>query len=220
MLAKELATEEIPFLSLSDTIEKASVWMDEFKVEHLPVVDQGKLAGTLSEETIMDIEDWAHQVRQHEMALAQVSCRVGQHVFECIRLLTETRLTVLPVVTKEMAFVGSVSRSMVIDYLGQLSSIKHPGGIIELELNASDFAMSEIVQIIESDNARMLGCLVAEKPNSKSMYVTLKLNKNNLSSVIQTFERYQYKVSATYFEEEHPDMVQERYDNLMRYLNT
>ena len=39
MLVSDLITDEIPPLKLSDTVEMALDWMEQFKVSHLPVVD-------------------------------------------------------------------------------------------------------------------------------------------------------------------------------------
>ena len=49
--------------------------------------------------------------------------------------------------------------------------------------------------------------------------VTLKLNVNDLKPIIQTFERYQYTITAHYDQSESNNDLHERYDSLMRYLN-
>ena len=51
------------------------------------------------------------------------------------------------------------------------------------------------------------------------MEVTLKLNTKNLGGVLQTFNRYDYTVSASYSEDCFKEDVKVKYDALMKYLN-
>jgi len=50
--------------------------------------------------------------------------------------------------------------------------------------------------------------------------VTIKLNTNDLTSVIRTFERYNYEVKTWVTSDDEMDrFYSERFDLLMKYLN-
>jgi hypothetical protein len=81
--------------------------------------------------------------------------------------------------------------------------------------------MSEISQIVESNNAKILSSYITDTKNKERINVSLKLNIENLNAVKQTFERYNYLVSAHYQPSDikTDNTLNDRYDSLMRYLN-
>ena len=49
MIASDLITNHVPPVKSNETIEKALFWMDEFRVNHLPVLEGKELVGVVSE---------------------------------------------------------------------------------------------------------------------------------------------------------------------------
>jgi hypothetical protein len=97
-------------------------------------------------------------------------------------------------------------------------SIKEMGAILVLEINQIDYSLAQIAQIVESNNARILSSYIMSTPDSTKLEVTLKINKTELSSIIRTFERYDYVISASYQKSDFNDDIQERYDSLLNFL--
>jgi hypothetical protein len=101
------------------------------------------------------------------------------------------------------------------------SAIERQGGILVIEVHVNDYSPSEIAQIVESNDAKILSLYVASMPDSSRMEVTIKVNVSDLSSIIQTFNRFEYEVKASYLElDKQEDLYNSRYELLMRYLNT
>ena len=98
--------------------------------------------------------------------------------------------------------------------------MKQPGGIIILELNVNDYTLTEIAQIVEGNDAKILSMYVSSPEESMLMNVTLKINTTDITSIIQTFNRYNYKIKASYMEsDELESLLQNRYDEFMKYLS-
>ena len=94
------------------------------------------------------------------------------------------------------------------------------GGIIVLELTERDYSLSQIAQIVESNNVKVLSMYITSPPDSTRMEVTLKVNTGELASVIRTFERYSYDVKTWVTTTDSMDrFYSERFDMLMKYLN-
>jgi hypothetical protein len=100
-----------------------------------------------------------------------------------------------------------------------MAAINQPGSIIVLEMSQNDYSLSEIAQIIESNDAKILSMYITASIDSTLMDVILKINKQDLGAIIQTFNRYNYSVKASYGEEEDPEDLKDRFDSLMNYLN-
>jgi len=94
------------------------------------------------------------------------------------------------------------------------------GAIIVLELNERDYSLSQIAQIIESNDVKVVGLNVASPADSTMLEITIKLNSNEISSVIRTFERYNIPVKTWTTNADSIDrFYQDRYDLLMKYIN-
>jgi len=103
--------------------------------------------------------------------------------------------------------------------MNKMAAVSQPGSVIVLEMSQNDYSMSEIAQIIESNDARILSMYITSKIDSTNMEVILKVNKQDLNSIIQTFNRYNYSIKASYGQEEDPEDLRDRFDSLMNYLN-
>jgi acetoin utilization protein AcuB len=151
MLTQDLISENIPPIKLSDTGTKALKWMDEFKVAHLPVVDHGKYLGLVSDADIMDLNQPDKELagQEEELELDTISISENQHIYDAIRLMNENRLSIIPVLNAEGTYLGSISMTNLLDKIGSFSSITEPGSVLVLEVNHSDYSLSQIAQIVE-----------------------------------------------------------------------
>jgi hypothetical protein len=99
-------------------------------------------------------------------------------------------------------------------------AVKEPGGVIVLEINAIDYSLSEIAQIVEGNDAKILSFFIHQEVESNQMHVTLKINVIDLSAIIQTFVRYDYNIKAVYMDESMiQNLYDDRYEQLMKYMN-
>jgi len=96
-----------------------------------------------------------------------------------------------------------------------------PGGIIVLELNAHDYSMAQIARIVEDNDAKIWCSNVAPATvDTLKMEVTLKINQTDLTSIIRSFQRYDYTIKASYQgHNRHDDVLRSHYDQFMLYLN-
>ena len=100
-----------------------------------------------------------------------------------------------------------------------MSSIEEPGGLIVLELNVNDFSLAEIGQIVESNDAKILSTYITSHTNSTKMELTIKINKSSTGDIIQTFNRYDYVIKASYHDNEADEDIKDRIDFFMNYIN-
>jgi len=221
MLAKDLLSDVIPALRTSDTAVEALNWMEVFRISHLPIVNNEEFLGLISDSDIYDVNNPDEPIGNHKLSLLRPSVKHDQHIYEVMELASRLKLTVIPVLDYQNKFLGVVRMSDLLHYFAKLSAIEKSGGIIVLEIAQSDYSMTEISQIIESNDAKILSMYVNSILDSTKLEVTLKLNVTDLTAIIQTFNRYEYSIKASFMEyDEQDDMYNERYDLFMRYLNT
>ena len=218
MRAIDLITDEIPPLIHTDSGEKALNWMEEFKVSHLPVLKNGNFVGVVSESEILDhlnLDENLDKLFQH---LPRPFVFGQAHMYDVIAKMAEFKLSVIPILDQQEHYLGCCSVYHVMTLLANTGSIKEHGGILVLEMNASDYSLAQISQIIESNNARILSVFMTSHQDSTKIDVTLKINSLDLTSIIRTFERYDYHVKASFQDGHGDEDMQWRYDTLMQYL--
>ena len=69
MFANELITDLVPPLRTSDSVDRALHWMTEFRVNHLPIVNNRDFLGLISEEDILDLNEPESPIGNHRLSL-------------------------------------------------------------------------------------------------------------------------------------------------------
>ncbi len=219
MRAGDLISDEIPTLNGSDNALLAMQLLDEYKMKHLPVVENNQFLGLLSDTRVMEIENFEAPLSTIADSLMKVYVKEEQHVYDVVNIAAEFQLSAIPVLDKDLKYSGVISIYCLVRELSKIAAMKEHGGILVLEINQNDYSLSEIAQIVESNDARILSANVTSVPDSMKMEITLKINRNNMDAVLQTFARYEYQVAASFHQSTYDGVIQSRFDELMRYLN-
>jgi predicted transcriptional regulator len=218
MTAKDLLEVEISPLQHTDKGEIALRWMDEFKVSHLPVLKNDNFVGLISESDILDRMDLDQTLDVLFDHLPRPYVFEDAHIYEILHKISEHKISVVPILTKEEKYVGCTTVHQVVAMIGNTGGIKEHGAILVLEVNQIDYSLAQIAQIVESNNAKILSSYIMSSPDSTKLEVTLKINKTELDPIIRTFERYDYTISASFQKSDFNDDLQLRYDSLINYL--
>lgn len=220
MIAKDLISEVIPALKTSDLGQTALNWMEIFRISHLPIVNNQDFLGLISDADIYDMNQAGEPIGNHELTLMKPFVREDQHIFEVIGLASRMKLTVVPVLDNKNRFLGVITTNDLVRHIAGISSMDQPGGIIVLELLERDYSLTQIAQIVESNNVKIVSMYITSPPDSTKLEVTLKVNTTDLTSVMRTFERYNYEVKTWVSTNDSMDsLYSERFDLLMKYLN-
>lgn len=219
MFAIDLIGNAIPPLHTSDTVQKVMERMAEFKVSHMPIVNEEQFLGLIAEDDLIEEPDYDTEIGALALALVNPYVFSDQHIYDVIRMFRELQLSVVPVLDKKNNYLGVVSINSMNEYFAELTSVSVPGGIIVLEISNRNNSLAHMAQIVESDNAQILSSYVRTFPDSTRMEITLKINKLDISNIAATFLRYNYDIKATFNHYNERDNSMERYDSLMNYLN-
>lgn len=219
MLARELISKVVPPLRPNDEVARALAWMDEFKVSHLPVVEGNEFLGLISEDNILDGDRDDAVVAASKEAFKRTFVLESEHIYYVIRKLSATDLSVIAVLDSEENYLGCITLSDLVTKFEELAVINQPGGIIVLNLNKNDYSLAQVAHVVESNNAKVLSSYVFERPETGMLELTLKVNREEIGSIIQSLERYDYHVLAHFQESAHLEDLKGRYDELMRFIN-
>jgi acetoin utilization protein AcuB len=221
MLAKDLINDLIPSLKLSDTGLRAMRWMEEFKLEHIPVVDNFNYVGLVSEEDILIKLSSLEQPLgdSSNLILSKPSVYFSQPLIDVVKLMSKEKIAVVPVLDAQNHYMGVVTLMDVIKHYTDSGMLHGEGGMVVLEMDAKNYSLSEIAHIVEDESGRILSSSMAATGEGEKVYVTLKINLTDLTRVISSFERRGYLIKESHHQSELMDDLKNRYDSLMNYLN-
>ena len=220
MIAKELITDTIVPLKPDNTWAFALASMDELRLSHLPVVSDKNYLGLVTEKELLALQDPGLEINTNLASLNRVSIEEFRHVYDAIATFSGMNLTLLPVVNDRNQYLGAITMETLVKGLSTVFGIRNPGGLIVLEINSRDYSLSEIVQIIESNDTKILSLYTTFFPESTRMEVTIKVNRMEIGPLLQAFNRYNYLVKASWsMEDAYSEGLQDRFDALMNYLS-
>lgn len=220
MLAENLISEVVISVNSAEKGQKALNWMDVFRVSHLPVVDEKKYLGLVSDKLIYDLNLLEKPIKTQLDKLNITHVHKDQHIFEVAMVMYKLKLSVVPVLDTDHYYVGSITLYDLARKFANLFSLQEMGGVIILEMNAYDYSLSEISQIVESNGIKILSCFLDRKHGTTNLDVILKLDHDELSPLIETFMRYDYNVKAVYLDHSMlNDLYKDRFDQFMKFMN-
>lgn len=214
----QLIDNTIPQLQLHDTVAKALQLMNDFKITHLPVVSPEIFLGLISEEDLLDEENKKATIGFFQNDLIPAAVNTNQHFLKAVSICNLYQTNVIPVVNENNELMGTIRGYALLTALGNFCGANEYGAIVVLEMERARFAISEINSIVESDGATILHLNITPLPPSQ-LEVTLQINKKEISTIIATFERYEYTVSYYSGEELFENDISSNYQNLMNYLD-
>ncbi len=219
MTAQSLIAHDIPALKIDQTGRDAFHMLSDYHIKHLPVVDEGRLVGLLSEEDIFNHKLYEPISEYDFSMMRRFAVRDSEHIFEVMRIMGNNRLTALPVIDGEGQYLGLISQNDLLRYFANTASFTETGAVLVLEMPHRDYSLATLARIIEDENMKILSSFVTSAPDPEYLEVTLKLNRHDLSRVTASLQRHDYEVKETFSEIEYADGMQERYESFMHYLN-
>ena len=219
MKAVKLISSSIISLLPDDDGNRALELMNLYRVNHLAVVKNDFYLGVVSDKEINNWNSSDEYIEEHLPNLASPHVIYNQHLFDIIEILEKNNLSVVPVLDENKQYKGVITNRKLLYTIANSAAIQSVGGVIVLQMNHNDYSLTEISNIIENNDAKILSTYVTSTPESSKMELTIKINKTEITPIIKDLERYEYSIVASYKEDDEDVDFLERYEQLMRFLN-
>lgn len=217
MLAHQLISGHYPSVKLLDKVSLALKFMDDFDVQHLPVLDEEKFMGLVSKEDLLD-EDVNHSIEHLEGELIHKSVKGGEHFFSALKLASANSLSLIPVINENGELLGVIPEGEMIKAATRFTGAEEPGAVIVLEMERKHYSFGEISRLVETNDAYITQFNTTPETETGLLLVTIKVNKLEVSDIIATFQRYEYSIRYFIGEEDYENELRYNYDHLMTYL--
>ncbi|WP_338812764.1 CBS domain-containing protein [Bernardetia sp. Wsw4-3y2] len=220
MVAADLINEMIPPLKSQDSVKKALNWMDAFRITQLPIVENNVYKGIITEDMLYEINNPDATIDAIEPLYEDVFVGEDQHFYDVMRLATDHNLRIIAVVDLSNIFVGVITVRDTLAAFARTFANQSAGAILVMSMNYRDYSLAHISRLIEENNTKILSSYVDTDPYDTNLIkLTLKLDKTELTPILATLERFEYRVIAKFQENPDADIQKERLDMFFRYFD-
>ena len=107
----------------------------------------------------------------------------------------------------------------VVEKFAKITNDDSKGALIAIELNPQDYDLSNIARLVESNNCKILSLFTYSEKDTGKLIVMLKIDSEDASAVLRSFERFNYDVAYCFQKQDLTDDIQhKRLEELMYYL--
>jgi CBS domain-containing protein len=218
MLSKEFLIKDVPVLKPADTGNIALSLMEDYKLKHLPIINDGIYLCLLSEKDVFlmnNIEDIVENVCIYAPYAGE-----NTPILDVLRIMNKDKLTLLPIINSSGIYVGAITLDVLTEKMAEISNAASNGAIIAIELNQQDYDLAHIVHLTESNNSKILSLFSYPVDSTGKLVVLLKIDLEDASSVLRSLERFNYKI--LYYSQKEgiiDDIQRKRLDELLYYLD-
>lgn len=214
----QLLETNYPTIDLHHKVGEVLQEFETAQVGLLPVLDEALFLGVISEEDLYDFPpDTELTAIQH--LLIKQSVRTSDHMLQALRVKSKYFLEAVPVLNEKNEWEGIITADKLLDALAAMIGANEPGSFLVVEMLRSEYAPGIINRLVESNDAMITQMNTLVDQHSGIMQVFLKINKEEISDIVATFQRHEYNVVYYYGEETYDNALQNNLDHLFNYLN-
>jgi len=217
MVVADYINNDFKPLNKKDTEEYARDLFDRFKLDYMPVVDNNILISCLpldfylvNDEGVL-VEDFI-EINDSFFVLN------NSNLLETLKISGTYDSDMIPVLDQENLYIGYTTQRDIMSVFSKFPFFSEVGGVLVVKRSIKEYGVSEIAQIVESENAKILGLFVSDFSGDE-LTITMKINQVSLGVIEASLKRYGYTIVESYHENKFKDDMKDRYDALMSYLD-
>jgi len=217
MYIQEHIITTIPVFEIKDTFEKVLEFFKDTTYSHVAIVEEGRFLGVFSEN---DAEALLPEtkIEKFRYELQSFFVRGETNWLDVLEAFARNEANLLPILNEKEEVVGYYDLTDIVAVFIDTPFFTDPGSILVVATGIKDYSFSEIAQIVESNNAKLIGGFITDTQND-IIQVTLKITTENYNKVVQTFRRYNYHILFGNSDDQFLEDLKERSDYLDKYLN-
>ncbi|WP_088323682.1 CBS domain-containing protein [Polaribacter tangerinus] len=208
---------EIKPLKQSNSLEDAKELFANYPITHFPMVENHRFLGCFAEQDIQTLEESNSLITNYNHLLNVFFTDEKASILEVLKIFADNDTNILPVLDATKNYKGYYDLNDILDLFATSPFLAENSETILVEKLETDFSMSEIAQIIESNNSKVLGIYVSEKKEN-TVQITIKTITKDVQEIVHSFRRYDYKIISSHEDDVYLEDLKNRSQYLQKYL--
>ena len=217
MWLQQYIINDIKPISINAKIGDLQSLFNELTYSHVPIQDEGIYLGCMSENDAHCFESES-PIKDFNYAIEGFFVRNSTNWLDVLETFSKNSCNIMPVLNEQNVYLGYYELNDIIGLFSETPFFAELGNILIVEKGIQDYSFSQISQIVESNNGKILGTFVS-KIESDMIQVTLKIGNTGLNDIIHSFNRYGYNILLGHEKESYAESLKERSEYLKKYLN-
>jgi len=214
---KDYITNDYKAIDAQETIGSVQDFFSDLSFSHFPIIEDEIFIGSIAAEDI-ETFDSDKKINDYKYVLEHFFARADMIWLDVLEVFAKNHTNLVPILDENSKYVGYYEIEDIIKFFHETPFLKEPGVIIIVRKNTIDYSMSQIAQIVESNNGKLLGFFISNS-DVDTTEVTIKISVGSLNEIIQTFRRYNYDIISEHNEDNYIKTLKDRSDYLDKYLN-
>ena len=209
---------DIKPLTLTDSIRDLQQLFNQLTYSHIPVKNEdGVYLGCISETDAHCFES-TKTLKEYVYSMEGFFVREDTNWLDVLEAFAQNATNIMPVLNFKNSYLGYYELNDIISLFNETPFFAENGSILIVEKGMNDYSFSEVSQIVESNDGKLLGAFISKFENDV-VEITLKIGNTGLNDIMQTFRRYGYNVVSGHEEDSYLENLKDRSDYLNKYLN-
>ncbi|MEO1010593.1 MAG: acetoin utilization protein acuB [Bacteroidota bacterium] len=208
---------EIPVFDIEDSLDMAIHFFRDTAFSHVAISQGGNFLGILGENELDGAKPGV-KIEEYRYNLEAFFVRKESNWLDVLTTFSRNDANLLAVLDDNEKVLGYYDLTEIVSAFIDTPFFTEPGDIVVIAKGAKDYAFSEIAQIVESNNAKIIGAFITDMRND-IVQLTLKIGTASLNEVLQTFRRYNYNILLGNKDDQFLEDLKQRSDYLDKYLN-
>jgi predicted transcriptional regulator len=218
MNLSEYIINDIKPLKNTDLIGDMQGLFNQLTYSHIPIKNEFNYYIGCISETDAHCFDSDKEISQYAHAIEGFFVRESTNWLDVLEAFAINSTNIMPVLNSHNTYLGYYELNDIISLFNETPFFAEVGGILIVEKGLVDYSFSEISQIVESNDGKLLGAFISKIENDM-VQITLKIGNTGLNDIMQTFRRYSYNIVSGNEEDSYLQSLKERSEYLNKYLN-
>lgn len=200
--------------------ENVSAFVDlasDLELACVPVFRNNSYIGSVAKEDI-EVLDLKEPLENYHYVVKEASFEVGSSLLDILRSFANFETPILFALDENKELLGYLD---LIDFLSvckETPLLSFGGEEVIVKKKRVDFTYSQLVQVIESNNAKIIGMFTL-LVNAEYIEVSLRIDHNGLNEILQNLRRYDYEILSLHKEDLHTEILRDNSAYFEKYLN-
>ncbi|NVM25511.1 MAG: CBS domain-containing protein [Desulfobacterales bacterium] len=182
------------------TIQRAILLMKKHSIRHLPVIDEGRLVGLVTEGDMRQVfvASLIEELSIDDVMIKDpVTVKSDAEIDDAARLIYYNKIGGLPVVDEDQRLLGIITVADIMAAFIELMGVLKSSSRIDVVLGQDPEAFEEVSRIISSKGGKIISVGMLPQSDRKENIYFFRLKKRRIGKIVDALGEAGYTVIAS-----------------------
>ena len=213
----QLRNDGLPSFELTQRISELTAFFVHANYSHAAITQDGLLVGCVPNYVLTPYEP-TDAIAELADEWEDFSIQASAYWLDALEKVLLADADIIPVVDEQRTFLGYYLLEDLELFLARTPFLTEGGTVIVVSVAKEAYSISQLTQVVEANNARVLG-VMQTADNGSRIEITLKVVTESMSALLIELRRYDYSIESAIYEDLFAQQLKERSDYFEKFLN-